>query len=374
MKKYNLSGTLKNPKDPRIIKLAQVQSPVKIPKSYKTNISFIPVMDQKKLGACVGHAHALVHAYNEYKETGKVKKFSPRYLYALAKKLDGVSGEGTYPIVVAKIQTEKGCATEDTVINNTDLSHEEYIKIEETEKIKEDAYPYRVKGYAEVQNNIDALKQAIYQNGVVAITISVGNYGTNIKSGEDGLHRVIAYGYNSSDKFYIRNTWGKKWGNNGDGYFKWRTQELTDMMVFTDIPNEILEKAKALPVVKLTRALNGAKPTIGTAIASKDGNILTFKTLELPWANNARNKSCITMGTYQCKYEYSERYKCGIYRIKNVLGRSGILIHPGNWAKDTEGCILPGMTSSETSVSESRKALDKLCTLMGKSDFTLIIK
>jgi ADP-heptose:LPS heptosyltransferase len=80
--KYSL-GAIKNPKDLRDIKLTQVQQPVSIPLSYQTDISFLPVLNQKGLGACVGHAHALIHIYNEYKEN-KVLKNLPhtveRYL------------------------------------------------------------------------------------------------------------------------------------------------------------------------------------------------------------------------------------------------------------------------------------------------------
>lgn len=371
--KYKLDGVLKNPKDIRAIKLAQVQSPVEIPKKYKTDISWIPVFDQKKIGSCVGHAHAIVHIYNEYKETGIKRRFSPRYLYALSKKIDGVLSEGTYPRVMAKIQTEKGCATEDTVENNCEITHAEYINIQETDKIKEDAYPYRIGGYTDTGITPDELKQAIYQNGVVPMTISVKGYRNPIKKGNLGYHRICLYGYDNNNKFYYRNSWGEKWGNGGDGYFKYKDQDIIDPMAFLDIPNEILEKAKAMPVVKITRTY-GAESTLGKAIATKDGKEYQFNTLELPWANNKRNVSCIPAGTYQCVYEYNEKYKCGIYRVKSVTNRYRILWHPGNWPKDTEGCILPGKTMGINYVGDSRKALSELCTFMENKDFTLVIK
>ena len=70
---YSL-GALKNTKDLRDIQLVQVQTPVAIPVKHITDISWIPVMNQKSLGACVGHAHALIHIYNEFKENNLKEK------------------------------------------------------------------------------------------------------------------------------------------------------------------------------------------------------------------------------------------------------------------------------------------------------------
>lgn len=69
-----------------------------------------------------------------------------------------------------------------------------------------------------------------------------------------------------------------------------------------------------------------------------------FSTLELPWRNNERNRSCIPSGEYDC--DYMERSSSGKYRgcfhIKNVAGRSQILIHNGNVPANTKGCIIIG--------------------------------
>lgn len=256
---YSL-GAIKNPKDLRDIKLTQVQEPVSIPLSYKTDISFIPVLNQKGLGACVGHAHALIHIYNEYKENKVIKNLSPRYIYALAKKLDGLAGEGTYPRIACKIE-QNGCATENTVPNNTDLLHADYINIIETLEIKVDALPYRIKGYVDVTNDKELLKQAIYQNGLVAITISVGNFNNPIKKGAIGLHRVVAYGYDG-DRFFFRNSWGNQWGDNGNGYFDWNDQQLQDLMVITDVPNELIIKAKTMYKYFKESEVVGLKPEL----------------------------------------------------------------------------------------------------------------
>lgn len=236
-------GALKNKKDLRDIQLVQVQAPVSIPSKFITDISWIPVMNQKSIGACVGHAHALIHIYNEFKENNLKEKLSPRYLYALSKKIDGVSGEGTYPRVTASIMFNKGCTHEGFCFNNTSLSHADYINVSETPEMTKDALKYKIKGYAFVANNKDAIKQAIYQNGLVAITISVGNFDNPIKPGNMGLHRVTLYGYDN-DRFFYRNSWGEEWGDKGNGYFDWGQQDLSDIMSFVDMPNQLLEDVK----------------------------------------------------------------------------------------------------------------------------------
>ncbi len=255
-------GAIKNKKDLRDVQLAQVQAPVAIPAKYVTDISFIPVLNQKQLGACVGHAHAIIHTYYEFKENKKTLMLSPRYLYSLSKKIDGIPGQqGTYPRVTAGIQVNKGCAPEGFVFNNTNLTHEEYINVIETPAITDSARPYKMKGYAVVASSKDALKQAIVSNGLVAITISVGNFNNPIKAGTLGLHRVVAYGFDG-DRFFYRNSWGEGWGDNGNGYFDWQDQQLVDIIAFVDLPNEIMEEIKKKYKYFSDKEIVGLKPEL----------------------------------------------------------------------------------------------------------------
>lgn len=243
-------GAIKNTRDYRDINLARVQAPVAIPNSYKTDISMLPVENQGNIGSCVGHAVAKVLQYYDYKENGKVTKISPRYIYALSKALDGYSGEGTYPRIAAKITKDNGGATEKTVPNDTTLTHANYIVIKDLLGANKDALPFRTSGYAVVNTDIQSLCQAIYQNGLVTISLAVGNFGSAfVKPGNVGLHYVTLYGYTLDGDnaiFYFRNSWGENWGDKGNGFFTFKDfqGQMYDAMVFVDLPNEILQEAK----------------------------------------------------------------------------------------------------------------------------------
>ena len=102
-----------------------------------------------------------------------------------------------------------------------------------------------------------------------------------------------------------------------------------------------------------------------------DGDKVLYKacSLELPWLNNQRNVSCIPEGEYNAIKELHQT-KGKVFRLLYVRGRSGILIHKGNfvagYVKDSEGCILPGLYHEDINgdgnmdVAESAKAMDAL--------------
>ena len=73
-----------------------------------------------------------------------------------------------------------------------------------------------------------------------------------------------------------------------------------------------------------------------------DGDFLLY-TLENPWKDNQRNISCIPDGTYIVRPFTGGMYH-DVWRLEDVENRSAILIHYGNTAKNTEGCILIGLS------------------------------
>lgn len=64
-------------------------------------------------------------------------------------------------------------------------------------------------------------------------------------------------------------------------------------------------------------------------------------TIELPWLDNARNRSCIPEGRYALQSRFSAKHRSH-FLVKEVPDRDGILIHPANDAlSQLQGCIAP---------------------------------
>ena len=77
--------------------------------------------------------------------------------------------------------------------------------------------------------------------------------------------------------------------------------------------------------------------------------------------------SYVVSGCYQ-----SKKFK-GIRPLIRVTdGHSGILIHEGNTAADTVGCIIVGRKYENHRVSDSRAALTELMCILDCADFIVI--
>ncbi|HSQ97730.1 MAG TPA: DUF5675 family protein [Rickettsiales bacterium] len=92
-----------------------------------------------------------------------------------------------------------------------------------------------------------------------------------------------------------------------------------------------------------------------------------FYTLELPYKDNQTNISCIPEGIYKIRKHYSPKFK-ECFAINNVVNRTNILIHAGNYTKDTHGCILVGLKVGDGSIFESRKALKILLNILPEEE------
>ena len=77
--------------------------------------------------------------------------------------------------------------------------------------------------------------------------------------------------------------------------------------------------------------------------------------------------TAIPSGTYAIIIAPSPRFKRMLPHLLNVPNFEGILIHPGNWANDTEGCILVGRDRGKNSVLASRVVFNKLFDRMSDS-------
>jgi hypothetical protein len=77
-----------------------------------------------------------------------------------------------------------------------------------------------------------------------------------------------------------------------------------------------------------------------------------------------KGKTAIPRGYYDVKVTWSEKYQRNMPLVVDVPGFSGIRLHSGNSAKDTEGCILFGKNDKVGWISDSRYWTDKIYRLI----------
>lgn len=100
-------------------------------------------------------------------------------------------------------------------------------------------------------------------------------------------------------------------------------------------------------------------------------------TLELAWKDNQKRVSCIPKGVYEVKKRHTQKskYKYEHLHILDVPDRELILMHIGNYPKNSKGCILLGNTRALNFVGESRKAFYNLMYDLGSfEEIELVIK
>ena len=94
-------------------------------------------------------------------------------------------------------------------------------------------------------------------------------------------------------------------------------------------------------------------------------------TLELPWMDNKPNISCIPHGVYECEKRYSPK-NGDVFQLRNVIDRTYIQCHTGNYTSQIQGCILVGDTIKDINkdgildVANSKKTHNHLMSLLPK--------
>lgn len=130
--------------------------------------------------------------------------------------------------------------------------------------------------------------------------------------------------------------------------------------------------------LKINRFLTTDKSTVGTLLI--DGNFQCY-TLEDPHHDvKIPGETRIPAGIYTLGLRkvggFHQRYKhtfgCdhfGMIEVKDVPGFEYILMHIGNWPRDTEGCILVGQAAGRDSISNSTSAYKAMYSIVGRALF-----
>lgn len=108
--------------------------------------------------------------------------------------------------------------------------------------------------------------------------------------------------------------------------------------------------------------------TLGTLLLERDGySEYVCETLEDKDRHleghpeeKVNGRSAIPRGIYEVAFTHSPRFGRQMLELLDVPGFTGIRVHAGNEAADTEGCILVGLTRHKRSIGRSRDAVAKV--------------
>lgn len=261
--------------DPRNIPLSAAEEPIgadDLPESHMTDTGFLGVNDQGSTGSCVGQSTSKMKEYQEYIEDNVNYAFSPRYVYALCKKIDGYNGWGTFLKTGLSVANTYGSARKDVYFpDDVHLPDEQYrdwrvipqSALTEGENFKTGGYAYVYRG------DLNAIKSALVTHGVLVGGFKGSNEGVRISDPSNPMirpptsnesqwgHAVLFKGYEphgntGKTRLWFQNSWGDDWGKNGEGYLVFEDYPwLFDLWLSTDLPSELIDKARSMiPLIK----------------------------------------------------------------------------------------------------------------------------
>ena len=133
-------------------------------------------------------------------------------------------------------------------------------------------------------------------------------------------------------------------------------------------------------MIKLTLCRKYLKPTYTIGILFIDDiyfcDAIEDTVRNLTQEAKVYGKTAIPTGIYRIVLSRSNKFKQILPEILNVPQFTGVRIHSGNFASDTEGCIIVGQNKIKGGVIESRVTLDSLIDrlLVDTKDLTITIQ
>lgn len=100
------------------------------------------------------------------------------------------------------------------------------------------------------------------------------------------------------------------------------------------------------------------------ALEDTDRGLLQSMQITELQRRKVKGKTAIPRGYYDIRVTYSPKYKRNMPLVVDVPAFSGVRLHSGNSAKDTEGCILFGKNDKVGWISDSRYWTDKIYRLI----------
>ena len=123
----------------------------------------------------------------------------------------------------------------------------------------------------------------------------------------------------------------------------------------------------------LKRNFKGADYTIGKLYIEGHYFCDTLEDTVRPANKKISGKTASPAGNYKVIKSYSPRFKKILPEILNVPNFTGVRIHAGNTAKDTDGCILLGLNKTKGAVLDSQATMTYFMART-PNEFELIIE
>lgn len=213
------TGAHKSVVDARDWTLASVGAPTVYPVSREIDMSWATPSMQGKIGCCVGCTGEEVVRRMVYLATGQTEALSWRFVYAVAKCLDGIQDEGTSPAIVAKIIRKYGVPLAKFCPNDVSLDHESFVYNRNLANIPAEAFA-------------DALSRR--SGADMTVTVS-----------EEGIKQAINYAADNGGGVMILRSVGDTYWTDVNGNSTWDPNKILPIRVpkeFTSGHEEFLTK------------------------------------------------------------------------------------------------------------------------------------
>lgn len=236
---YKLSA-IPSPEDPRdYVSTAIIPRDIQVPSKLSYRYKDETVLDQGVHGICVGCGCAEIKNVHELAKL-PVNGFSPVYVYALCKQVDGIPDiQGTFVRTGMAILAKHGTIPYDEMPISILNASGGKLPMPTQEQMTRGAQN-RIAAYATIPFEINAIKQAMVSTkGPVKMIIAVGDsfywpeqgkfvgkpkaafYGAHditVVSFDDDMMYTYADGTTCRGMLEVKNSWSKYWGNGGFAY------------------------------------------------------------------------------------------------------------------------------------------------------------
>ena len=248
-KKYSLGLIGKDPFDPRLYQLSNIQPKiVSLPKIFDLRPQMSPVIRQN-WGSCWAASSTAVKEYLDSVECGKNINLSEKFVYYTGKKISGLYNiEGDYIISALKALCLHGAPLIEDYPDTSEKDWKTYINTTPPLEIYEKAKKYRGKTYWAVRKSLEDFRQSMYQQKA-PIVFGMRWFESYNKTNTDGSlplpggkdlggHCLAIAGF-LEDRLIIKNSFGTGYGDNGYIYIPFNEFDKHDIWnayVLLDLP------------------------------------------------------------------------------------------------------------------------------------------